>query len=66
MPHMGNPQKAADAVIRKAFELGSEDNLTVVIIMFDWQLERMDELLEKWEGTPRGFVHDRYMHMLAI
>lgn len=48
---MGHPQKAADAVIRKAFELGSEDNLTVVVIMFDWQLERLDQLLDKWEGA---------------
>jgi serine/threonine protein phosphatase PrpC len=53
---MGDPQKAADAVIRKAFELGSEDNLTAVVVMFDWQLERLDELLEKWEGACRPLV----------
>lgn len=51
MPHLGDPKAAADAVVRTAFQRGSEDNLTAVVVMFGWQMERLEELQKKWGGV---------------
>lgn len=33
--HMGNPTEASSAIVKKAFEKKSQDNLTAVVIFFD-------------------------------
>jgi len=47
--HWGDPQAAASAVVRTAFQKGSEDNLTAMVIQFGWQQERGDMVVEAWK-----------------
>jgi len=46
--HWGNPQKAADAVVKAAYRKRSQDNLSVQCIMFNWQLERGAAVVAKY------------------
>ena len=50
LKHAGDAEAAAQAIVKAAYEKGSEDNLTAVVVMFTWQLEKLDELLERWGG----------------
>eukprot|EP00045_Choanoeca_perplexa_P016138 m.213782 g.213782 ORF g.213782 m.213782 type:complete len:507 (-) comp17180_c0_seq2:2128-3648(-) len=36
-PHFGRPAEGAAAVVRKAYQKGSQDNLTAMVIEFAWQ-----------------------------
>ncbi|OQR91918.1 hypothetical protein THRCLA_08841 [Thraustotheca clavata] len=39
LEHFGNPKKAADAIVKKAYSAQSKDNLSATVIQFSWQTE---------------------------
>ena len=45
--HLGQPQEAAAAVGRAAYERGSLDNITVTFVQFGWNADRAQAVLEE-------------------
>lgn len=43
--HMGEPKIAAGAVMREAYNRRSGDNLTCLVVMFSWNLDRAEQIL---------------------
>lgn len=47
--HWGDPEAAATAVVRAAFQKGSEDNLTAMVIQFGWHEATGEKKIEEWQ-----------------
>lgn len=48
--HCTDAEAAATAVVRTAFQRGSEDNLTALVIQFGWLVHRAAGVLEAWKA----------------
>jgi len=54
MRHWNNPEEASTAIVRAAYQKGSEDNLTALVIQFGWA----DKNIEKYKDKrSRPAVH---------
>jgi serine/threonine protein phosphatase PrpC len=47
--HCTDAEAAATAVVRTAFQRGSEDNLTALVIQFGWLAHRAGGVLDAWK-----------------
>lgn len=50
---IGDPKKGAQAIIRECYERKSGDNLTAVVITFQWQLERAPQMLDQYSALKK-------------